>query len=117
MIHWLEEEIRYWEKKYALTSEAGQLLESATGDEKIQTNLSVAELSFFTRALYETGVFVNPQQKDMLRVITRSFASAKQPRISLQSFKAKYYDAEESTRRSIKALAQRIIRYVDQSGS
>ncbi len=117
MIHWLEEEIRYWEKKYTLTSEAGQLLESATGDEKIQTNLSVAELSFFTRALYETGVFVNLQQKDMLRVITRSFASVKQPRISLQSFKAKYYDAEESTRRSIKALAQRIIRYVDQSGA
>jgi hypothetical protein len=41
----------------------------------------------------------------------------KQPRISLQSFKAKYYDAEDSTRRSIKALAQRIIRYVDQSGA
>ncbi len=116
IIQWLEEEIRYWEKKQAFAHEVEQQNEPDQGNDKIQTNLSVAELSFLTRVLYETGVFANPQQKDILRIVTRSFASVKQPRISLQSLKARYYDSEESTRRSIRALAQRIIRYVDQAG-
>ncbi len=113
VIYWLEAEIRYQEKKRQLKENAGRAREQAADELKIQTDLSVAELGFLTRALYDTQVFINPQQKDILRVMARSFSSVRQERISLQSLRAKYYDAEDTTRLRIKALAQRLLRYVE----
>ncbi len=116
VICWLKEEIRFLEETRGMHKDGMSLPGLApSADLKIQTKLSVAELAFLCRALYETNVFTNAQQKDILRVIGRDFSSLKQETISLQSLLSRYYNPEAATKASVKALLQRVISYLDNS--
>jgi hypothetical protein len=110
----LKEEIHFLEATRGIGKKDLPIAGSAQpADLKIQTKLSVAELAFLCRALYETDVFTNAQQKDVLRVIGRDFSSLKQETISLQSLLSRYYNPEAATKASVKALLQRVIRHLD----
>ena len=114
VVCWLKEEIHFLEATRGIGKKDLPIAGSAQpADLKIQTKLSVAELAFLCRALYETDVFTNAQQKDVLRVIGRDFSSLKQETISLQSLLSRYYNPEAATKASVKALLQRVIRHLD----
>jgi hypothetical protein len=103
IITWLEEEITYLKKSYNLENPNPMLTPTADNKTKIQSGLSVAQLSYFFNLLHATGIIKHKNQRDIFRHIAENFKTNQTDNISADSVSAKYYNVETSTKEAVKS--------------
>jgi hypothetical protein len=97
IINWIEEEIEYLNKKNSL--EKGNQFQIAHQEEfeKINTDLSVAQLSYFFGLLSQIGIIKPKSQIELFRFIAANFKTRSTNTISESSIKNKFYNVEATT--------------------
>ena len=85
--------------------------------EKVETDMSVAQIAYLCRIFYDLGYFKNKNQTEMLKVAANSFITINSQEISLKSLKAKYYNVDKSTKESIKKRVLEMLNYVNRKES
>jgi hypothetical protein len=112
MAIWLQEEISY-QKKKAKYSHYGFLAEIE--NDKRQLKMSVAQLSLFVRAFFETGL-VDGTRHELLQFITRHYRTDQQETISFGSLKGKYYKVDTGTKRAVGRMMKRMLAHIENAG-
>ena len=80
---------------------------------KVETDMSVAQLAYFCRIMYDLQYFQNKNQTEMLKVAANNFTTANAQEISLKSLKAKYYNIDQSTRQNVRKRLQEMLNYIN----
>jgi len=75
--------------------------------------MSVAQLAYFCRIMYDLQYFQNKNQTEMLKVAALNFTTANAQEISLKSLKAKYYNVDNGTRESVKKRLIEMLNYIN----
>ena len=81
---------------------------------KIETNLSVSQLAYLFRLMYETGYLKVRNQTDLLKFISDNFKTGNTHTISTRSLRSKYYNVDSATRDSVKELLGKIMEKLNQ---
>ena len=99
---WIEEEIEYlnWKLKAKSFSHGIAIVEK--DKPKMQTDLSVAQLSYLFNLLNQSGVIKHNNQREIFRFISDNFQTKTTSEISVASIKNRYYDAESSTQSAVR---------------
>ena len=97
IINWIEEEIEYLNKKNSL--EKGNPFQIIHQEEleKMSTDLSVAQLSYFFGLLSQIGIINPKSQIELFRFIAANFKTKSTNTISESSIKNKFYNVEATT--------------------
>tara|TARA_Y100001949_G_C15748244_1_gene226678 strand:- start:122 stop:469 length:348 start_codon:yes stop_codon:yes gene_type:complete len=81
--------------------------------EKITTNLSVSQIAYLFRLLYDQEIILAQNKSDLLSRVANSLVTKNAPEISIKSLKAKFYTTDSSTKESVKKLLEQLIRDID----
>lgn len=69
---------------------------------KLQSGLSVAQLSYFFNLLLQTDMIQHKNQRDVFRFISENFKTKMSNNISLDSISSKYYNVELNTKNAVR---------------
>ena len=97
IINWIEEEIEYLNKKNSLNKGNSFQITHQEELEKMNTDLSVAQLSYFFGLLSQIGIIKAKNQIDLFRFIAANFKTKSTSVISEGSIKNKFYNVEATT--------------------
>jgi hypothetical protein len=97
IINWIEEEIEYLNKKNSIEKSKSFQVIHKEESEKISTNLSVAQLSYFFGLLSQNGILKPKSQSELFRFIAANFKTKSTTTISESSIKNKFYNVETTT--------------------
>lgn len=87
-----------------------QCQSNQSGDEeKIQLDISVAQLACIVKCFYEETAHYSVTVKSMLRLISQKIATKRQSEISYKSLSKSYYAVEQTTAASVLSLLEKII--------
>jgi hypothetical protein len=111
---WLNEELYFLEKQLQLSRRISETLEDLPGDQKIQTNLSVAQLSFAVKLLVEARLIRHNNSTELMRLIARNFRTIGNEDISAHSLRNKFYNIESGTLSHMKEVMTGLIQLVRQ---
>ena len=100
--NWIEEEIDYLQKKNVLEGENSNYLPKTEMKIKLQSGLSVAQLSYFFNLLLQTDMIQHKNQRDVFRFISENFKTKMSNNISLDSISSKYYNVELNTKNAVR---------------
>nr|WKN38682.1 hypothetical protein K4G66_08200 [Tunicatimonas sp. TK19036] len=103
ILSWIKEEIRYREKRADVPFPA---TESSVSQDKVKTNLSVAQIALLLRLCSEVGIFPEQNLSNLCRRFSSILHSLKEEDISAESLRGKYY---EHDRRSVQVLKEKVI--------
>ncbi|MEO6671137.1 MAG: hypothetical protein ABIN36_16765 [Ferruginibacter sp.] len=98
---WLAEEIYFLEKKKELEY-ISQENKTADRAGKIKTTLTVSHLSIAIKLLMETGVIMNTNASDIIRMVSKTFKTGRSENISEDSLRNKAYNIESSAIEGVK---------------
>ncbi|MBN2681129.1 MAG: hypothetical protein JXR58_01365 [Bacteroidales bacterium] len=101
---WLTEEIRYAASRLEYTITEPIKSDFENNDEKIETNLPVSQIAYFTNLQFQTGVYTDKNKSNTLRIISQVMSSRNQQNISFQSLQKKFYEADNTTREAIRDI-------------
>ena len=113
MAIWLQEEISYLKKKAKYSYQNDGLIDFL--NDKKQLRMSVAQLSLFVRAFFETGL-VDGTRQELLQFITRHYRTDQQENISFGSLKGKYYKVDTGTKRAVGRMMKRMLAHIENAG-
>jgi hypothetical protein len=105
IVNWLEEEILCLDAnrmRVAVTAEVAVI-------EKLQLNLSVAQLAFIIRLFNEQSFFVSANLTDIFRFVSRHFQTKRQPVISAGSLSKEYYGTDQITAAGLRGALQQML--------
>jgi len=77
--------------------------------QKIETDLSVSQLAYLFRLMYEVGMLKVYNQTDLLKFISINFKTNNTQAISTRSLRSKYYNIDSATRDSVKKLLENLL--------
>jgi hypothetical protein len=97
IINWIEEEIDYLNKKNSLNKDISFKITQQEEIEKMTTDLSVAQLSYFFGLLSQIGIFDSKNQSKLFRFIAANFKTKTTAILSEGSIKNKFYNVEATT--------------------
>jgi hypothetical protein len=97
IINWIEEEIDYLNKKNSLNKDISFKITQQEEIEKMTTDLSVAQLSYFFGLLSQIGIFDSKNQSKLFRFIAANFKTKTTSILSEGSIKNKFYNVEATT--------------------
>lgn len=102
--NWLTEEIAYLEKSVQLSSPGtrGVPLAEKAAVEKVQANMSVAELAFLFKTLKDTGLIKIPNYNDFFQTMASTYCTRQSPNLSADSFRNKFYSHEPAIRKTVR---------------
>jgi len=113
LVDWISEEIAYQEKSFhfaqKLTS-SGPL----ANDFKIQVDMSLSQLAYILRIFVDLKLIQNKNLSDILRFFSKS-CQVKQQSISYESFRVRYYNPEDSVRKSVRSILLKLVDYINNS--
>lgn len=111
---WLAEEVFYLEKMHKLNEKnaAGTAL---ADDFKLKTEMSVSQLAYLLRVFIETKVINNKNVSDMIRFFSRFFQTKRLESISYESFRVRYYNTEDGTKRSVRNMLLQMVDYINKN--
>jgi hypothetical protein len=72
--------------------------------EKIKLKISVAVLALFIKILIKSGIIINSNNAEVLRIIVESFSTPKSEQLSFDSIKGKYNKTPITTYRAIRKM-------------
>lgn len=102
VIGWIEEEIEFLSKNLTLKNINQPVQVENQEKTKIQTELSVAQLSYFFNILNQSGVIKQSNQRDIFRFIAENFKTKTTDQISVDSIKSRYYNVETTTKSAVR---------------
>jgi hypothetical protein len=105
---WLSSEIRECRKKLKTYNPQQQTI-IPKETEKIETNLSVAQLACLLNTFHKSGVLINKSQSEILQIISKMVKCKKSDQISVGSLHNKYYEIEDKTRESVKEILKGLL--------
>jgi hypothetical protein len=111
---WISEELLYLNKQKELMTLSDESQADLWNDEKIQTTLSVAELSLGVKLLLESGMINNKNPSEIMRQVARNFKTDRNDDISENSIRNKYYTVESGTLTSMREAMEGLIKIVKQ---
>lgn len=95
--NWIAEEIAYHEKDLILR----KVSIPADGSFKVIVDMSVAQFTCFVRALMERRVLLNSNLTELSSFLSKVVATKRSETMSDGSFRRKYYNIEDNTKRSL----------------
>ena len=111
---WILEEIEHLERYQKSTlNNAQRVTNPQSTDFKLQTDLSVAQLGYFIRVLFETGVIKNKNQREVIRFFAHQFKTKQTDVISWESLRTRFYNVEEGTKDSIREVAINMLNQIN----
>jgi len=100
---WIEEEIDYLSKKKSLGMNNTANTISSAPKVRIQTNLSVAQLTYFFKLLIKVKIIIHKNNAEVFRFVAENFITKSSTQISAGSVKSKFHNVEITTIRAIRA--------------
>jgi hypothetical protein len=111
---WISEELLYLDKQKELMILGDGSEDEPPNHEKIQTTLSVADLSLFVKLLLESKMISNKNPSELMRLVARNFKTDRNDDISENSIRNKYYTVESGTLTSMREAMEGLIKLVKQ---
>lgn len=99
--NWLLEEIEYLRKTMKLQASQPPI-SNTENKNKLLSGLSVAQLSYFSSLLLQSGIIKHANQSDIFRLLSENFKTVNTDQISVDSIKSKYYNIESSTKSAVR---------------
>ena len=114
LAEWIAEEVFYLEKMHKLNEKnaAGTALAE---DFKLKTEMSVSQLAYLLRVFIETRFINNKNVSDLIRFFSRFFQTKRLESISYESFRVRYYNTEDGTKRSVRNMLLLMIDYINKN--
>ncbi|WMN06891.1 hypothetical protein QYS48_34130 [Marivirga arenosa] len=109
---WIEEEIFYFKERKQLSIQYPQpeaAWNKAHKNKKLYTTLSVSQLAYFMRLLYNANVISLESKSKLIELISDHFSTTSQRNISAKSLKNKIYSPEITTIENIQELMESLI--------
>lgn len=100
---WIEEEINYLTKKKSLGINDAANTSSTPVKVRIQTSLSVAQLTYFIKLLIKVKIIIHKNNAEVFRFVAENFITKSSTQISAGSVKSKFHNVEIGTIRIIRA--------------
>jgi hypothetical protein len=114
VVLWLKEEIAYHEKMQKIEKQDEKQSDALQAQPiKLKTSLSVAQVAYLMRVMYEAGIITADNQREIARFVSESMCTERTSKISFESLYSKYYNIETSTNRAIKEVIIRMLNYVN----
>ncbi len=113
LVDWISEEIAYHEKMLQFNQKnisAG----TVSNDFKLQTDLSLSQLAYLIRIFIDSNVLQNKNLSELLRIVSRS-TQVKKQNIAFDSFRTRYYNPEESTRKSVRSFLLQLVDFINKN--
>lgn len=107
--HWLEEEITFLRTKQQLTMTISNPEKQVPQDFKIALDLSVAQFSCLVRGLMEKRLILNTNLTELAGFLSSAVVTKRSENISVGSFRKKYYNMEEGTKKSVIEILNKVI--------
>lgn len=108
---WIAEEIAYLEKIQRLNDKNSTSM--VPDDFRLQTEMSVSQLAYLVKIFLDTKIIYNKNVSELIRFFSRFFQTRKLERISYESFRVRYYNTEEGTRRSVRTILMRLVDHIN----
>ncbi|MEX2232235.1 MAG: hypothetical protein WD824_08750 [Cyclobacteriaceae bacterium] len=99
--NWVKEELAFLRTKQQLTITLADPETQIPHDFKIALDLSVAQFSCLIRALMEKKLVLNTNLTELAVFLSSAFVTKRSENISVGSFRKKYYNLEEGTKKSV----------------
>jgi hypothetical protein len=109
LVHWLEQEILFLERKLEKSISAIPHQVSAKEHTKIDLNLSVPQLGFLLRLFCDSGIIQATSKQEMMRSISAICRTSKVNSISVKSLNNSFYEQDEQTLASVKHILIKMI--------
>jgi hypothetical protein len=107
--NWLEEEIAFLKTKQQLTLTLACPDKQMPHDFKIALDLSVAQFSCLVRGLMEKKFILNTNLTELAGFLSGAVVTKRSENISVGSFRKKYYNLEEGTKKSVIDILNQVI--------
>lgn len=108
LITWLVEEIAFLEKQQQIS---GQISQDGKVT-KVETGLSVSQLSLLIKLLIDTGILKNISTAELTNLVARHFSTANCETISEGSLRKKVYNIEQSSVKSMNDVLMGLVNEV-----
>ena len=111
---WILEEIQFLERKQKLSMAfPSPDEEQVKKDFKLVFDMSVSQFAYFIKTLTETGVIQNKNVSELIRFLAKFVKTKRSENISYESFRIKYYNAEDNTKGAVRNLLHTAIGYIN----
>lgn len=114
LAEWIAEEVFYLEKMHKL-NEKNASGTALAEDFKLRTEMSVSQLAYLLRVFMETKIINNKNVSDLIRFFSRFFQTKRLESISYESFRVRYYNTEDGTKRSVRNMLLVMIDYINKN--
>jgi hypothetical protein len=114
VLKWVKEEIYYLEKIWG-SKLAADKKDNSIEQNKMTTQLSVAQLAYLFKIMHETGIISVKSQWDIFRFLQENVSSKRKETISAQSLNNKYYNVESATKASVKDMLLKMLQYINKA--
>lgn len=112
MTRWLQEEISFYERKlYSKPKEENMVYNHEVTD-KLKLRMSVPQMTLVMKAFYETGLLMG-SRREAIRFMNRYYSTENVENISYESLQGKYYKVEDSTRKAVLQMMERVICFLE----
>ncbi|GAF05864.1 hypothetical protein JCM21142_114621 [Saccharicrinis fermentans DSM 9555 = JCM 21142] len=117
IINWINKEMNSFNYHVHIFDEVKKVKEPEQlyiRPQKIQTNLSVAEIACVLRQFIEVGIIYADNKKEIFRLVSEIFASKHNHQISYKSLNNNFFNIELSTYKSTKQLFLKLFRSIEE---
>lgn len=114
LVDWLAEEISYHDRLHQLHNKQSVSQVVAEGF-KLKMELSVPQLSYLLKILIETRLVQNKNVAELFRFFARYFQTKRLENIAYETFRVKYYNTEESTRKNVRSILLSLVDHINKT--
>jgi hypothetical protein len=115
LVDWISEEIFYLEKMYQINEKNLSVAGALTDDFKLRTEMSVSQLAYLLKVFIETKIIHNKNVSELIRFFSRFFQTKRLENISYESFRVRYYNTEDSTKRSVRNILLLMVDHINKN--
>lgn len=87
--------------------------ESVEPSNKIKTSLTVSQIAYIAKLLFDTNILSPDNKSEALNKLTNCLVTKNAAQISIKSLKAKFYSPDSGTKLSVKKLLQTLAESID----
>lgn len=113
---WIAQEIEYLQtRSQRLAEPVDHVKPDSVNNFKIKTELSVAQLAYLLRVFVEIKIIQSQSVTSLLRFIPNFFQTKRTEHVGFSSLQARYYKPESNTKKAIRDLLLRMVKYIEKS--
>lgn len=112
---WISQEAGYLETKLLRIATADEQLKVDSSNFKIKFDLSVAQLIYLIKVFVELNIIQSKKVISLLRLIPNFIQTKRSESPGFSSVQSRYYKPESSTKKAIRDLLLRMVKYIEKS--